>query len=504
MGRARAKSFLAAIPLAALVACGKVALKGAKEASTYKTADRVVPEIRTPAGFRAVLVAEGFNYPSGMTWDGGGRLYVLESHTVPIPTLEPKILRVERGGLRKVEIGGGDAPTGKQAVGLSFRDGWLYWSHEQKDGTWGITRVPVEGGRAEAVVRGIPTRGDHWINYLEFDREGALWFGAGSATNSGVVSSHDPVDLKWLKERPDARDIPCRDLVLAGETFSEKSGIAPDRGSKTTTGAFQSYRESGQARVAGADPCTSAVYRLPPGGKKPEVVAWGFRNPVALAIGDKEEIYIGMQGADVRGTRPVLDDPDAVYRLKRGAWYGWPDYSAALLPLTGDPYRPPERFLAEGHRDIRFVIDHRQSGLAAPDRALLVALTKPHAAIGGMARVPANGPFARWAGNLLVSEMGDFRPMTDAVHPDIHAGFQVEIVDPGSGSIASFIRNDNPGDPAPASALPGKKGLERPVDVKIGPDGNVYVLDFGIFSPTEKSGKVLPKTGKMFRIEPAA
>lgn len=40
------------------------------------------------------------------------------------------------------------------------------------------------------------------------------------------------------------------------------------------------------------------------------------------------------------------------------------------------------------------------------------------------------------------------------------------------------------------------------MDVKVGPDGLVYVLDFGAFGPTRGSGKVLPKTGKVFRIEP--
>lgn len=47
-------------------------------------------------------------------------------------------------------------------------------------------------------------------------------------------------------------------------------------------------------------------------------------------------------------------------------------------------------------------------------------------------------------------------------------------------------------------------GLERPVDVAVGPDGLVYVLDFGVFQPTEDAAKVLPKTGKVFRAEPRA
>jgi hypothetical protein len=39
--------------------------------------------------------------------------------------------------------------------------------------------------------------------------------------------------------------------------------------------------------------------------------------------------------------------------------------------------------------------------------------------------------------------------------------------------------------------------------VKVGPDGLVYVLDFGVFDSTEQAAKVMPKTGKVFRIEPA-
>ncbi|MEO8347278.1 MAG: hypothetical protein ABI610_00080 [Acidobacteriota bacterium] len=38
--------------------------------------------------------------------------------------------------------------------------------------------------------------------------------------------------------------------------------------------------------------------------------------------------------------------------------------------------------------------------------------------------------------------------------------------------------------------------------MKVGPDGLVYVLDFGVFNPTDKAMKVFPKTGRVYRIEP--
>jgi glucose/arabinose dehydrogenase len=473
---------------------GTLDTKAADQASPYRTEYRPVSSIEVPPGFRAVLIAEGFNYPSSMTWDGSGRLYVLESHMVAIPTLDVKVMRVGQSGeLEKVDLRGAGAPTGHAAIGMVFHDGWIYLSHEQEDGKWGVSRFRPDTGETEAVVRGLRGDGDHNVNYLVFDRDGALYFGVGSATNSGVIASNDPVNQKWLEKRPQMRDIPCRDVTLTGQTFVDEKG---------TTGAFQPYGQAGAKKVPGEPMCTSAIYKLAAGSQTPELVAWGFRNPVALAIDAKGTLLVGMHGADIRSTRPVLDDPDAIYRVRPGTWYGWPDYSAELLPITDSKYRPPQKFLAKGHTGLGFVIDHRASGLTAPDRSLLVTPTVPHAALGGMTFVPARGPFSRWAGRLLISEMGDFKPTTDPVKPDERAGFQVESVDLASGRREIFARNKGAGPAQPASRIDLEEGFERPVDVQIGPDGLVYVLDFGVFNPSEKTMKVFPKTGRVYRIEP--
>ena len=479
--------------------------RAADQASAYKTEYKPVSAIQTPEGFRAVLIAEGFNYPSSMTWDASRRLYVLESHSVAIPTLKPKVMRVGPAGkLEEVALQGSGAPTGGVAIGMEFHDGWIYLSHEQEDGKWGISRFRPDTGDAEPVLRDLRGDGDHNVNYLVFDREKTMYFGVGSATNSGVVSSNDPVNQKWLKKRPQMRDIPCRDVVLTKQTFPDANELTDAKDDEATTGAYQAYGQSGATRVAGERQCTSAIYKLRAGATEPELVAWGFRNPVALALDSKGALLVGMHGADIRGTRPVLDDPDAIYRVRPGAWYGWPDYSADLVPFTDARYRPPEKFLAKGHRGVDFVIDHAASSLSAPDRSLLVAATAPHAALGGMTVVPPGGPFARWAGQLLISEMGDFKPTTDPVKPDEHAGFQVESVDLATGKRAVFARNRGTGAAQPASRIDVEEGFERPVDVKVGPDGLVYVLDFGVFNPSEKTMKVFPKTGRVYRIEPTA
>lgn len=484
---------------------GSLDLKSADQAATRKVAAKHVPGIATPEGFRAVIAVEGLNYPSAMDWDDQGRLFILQSNSVPLPMGGMKIVRVENNGdLVDVSLTGPDAPTGKVAVGLVFHEGMFYLSHEEKDGTWAVTKFHPQSGATEKVLRGLPTRADHWANHMIFDDAGTLYIGLGSATNSGVVSSQDPVNGKWLKDRPDGRDIPCRDLALTAASFTDDNSLTDDEADRATTGAFQPYGSSGAASVRGEALCTSSVYKLAKGAAQPELVAWGFRNPVGLARAADGTIYVAAQGGDIRGTRPVQNDPDAIYRLEAGKWYGWPEYAGDLTPYTDASHAVGADLSKAGAAGPVSLIDVAKSGLAAPDKSLLVYPTEPHAAVCGIDVVPASGPFAAWAGQILVSEMGDFKPATDPTNLEARAGFQVEAVDPRTGQATIFLRNAKlgaDGSSQPASALDFDNGLERPVDVRIGPDGNVYVLDFGVFNATPEAGKVFPKTGKVFRIE---
>jgi len=460
---------LVALSLNACSTLGQLAWQAADQAGRYSTKRVTVDDIAVPDGYRAVRIVNGLNFPSAFTWDAAGNLYILESHTVPAPMLKPKIVRVSTSGaIDRVRLDGPDAPNGETAIGLTFHDGWLYFSHEQKDATFSISRVRPAGGTVEPVVQRVPVTGDHDVNHLLFAPDGTLYFGVGSATNAGVVASGDPVNQKWLAKHPEARDIACRDLRLIGTTFDDPKG---------KTGAYQPLGQSGASEVRAEAMCTSAIYRLKPGSTTPEVVAWGFRNPVALAMDSQGTLLVGNQGADVRSTRPIATDSDSVLRVVEGAWYGWPDFGTNLQPFPEAP-----------------VVDLAGSGLKAPDRGNLIAATKPHAAISGMTFMPGQG--------VLVAEMGDFKPMTGP--DDGRAGFQVERIHPRNGTIDPYLRNKGEGNAEPASTLDLRNGFERPVDVRIGPDGLIYVLDFGAFILTSGEPKAFPKTGKLFRIERTA
>jgi hypothetical protein len=109
--------------------------------------------------------------------------------------------------------------------------------------------------------------------------DGWIYFGVGSATNSGVVGP-DNAQFGWLKRFPDAHDIPPYDIVLSGQNFISNDALNPGSGEKVTTGAYVPYGTPtcpGQI-IKGQLPCTGAILRIPPSGGKPELVAWGFRD----------------------------------------------------------------------------------------------------------------------------------------------------------------------------------------------------------------------------------
>ena len=124
-GTKRSTVGLAVVVAASFAGCNRIATQALDQAAPRRVDEEIVAAIEVPQGFRARQVVEGLNFPSSIAWDAAGRLYVLESHTVPVPLLAPRILRVEGRELEEVKLEGPDAPSGAQAIGLKFHVGWL-------------------------------------------------------------------------------------------------------------------------------------------------------------------------------------------------------------------------------------------------------------------------------------------------------------------------------------------------------------------------------------------
>lgn len=78
-------------------------------------------------------------------------------------------------------------------------------------------------------------------------------------------------------------------------------------------------------------------------------------------------------------------------------------------------------------------------------------------------------------------------------------------IDPESGEVQPFAQNAKLGSPASEQMAMGM-GLERPFDVKCGPDGAMYIADYGVarINPASEGTpyEFPPETGVIWPVTP--
>jgi glucose/arabinose dehydrogenase len=471
--------FLASLPLAA---CWSLLPSHGGGQTSFNGSRRADPSgIALPAGYRAEVVAEGLTFPTGVAFDGRGGVYVAESgYSYGEVWTVPRLLRVEDGG-RTTEIARGEHPPWN---GVAFHDGAFYIAEGgEKDGGR-ILRVTPDG-KASAIVEGLPSLGDHHTDGPAAGPDGWIYFGQGTATNSGVVGP-DNAEYGWLRRHPDFHDIPCRDIELTGRNFTTDDPLRPGR--KATTGSYLPFGQASTAGqvIRGQVPCSGAILRVRPEGGNPELVAWGLRNPYGLAFSPDGRLYVTENGYDQRGSRPVYGAPDVLWAIEPGGWYGWPDHAAGI------PLKDP-RFAEGGNPDPGALLAANPGTPPRPAAVLGV-----HSSSNGFdfSRSEAFGH----VGEAFVAEFGDMAPEVGKVLGPV--GFNVARVDVRTGRIEDFAVNRP--HKGPASRV-GGGGLERPVAARFDPSGEaLYVVDFGVMTMSERGPQPRQGTGVLWRITRAA
>lgn len=438
-------------------------------------------DVALPAGYRIEAVATGLTFPTGVAFDDQGTPHVIEAgYAYGEAWTAPRLLRIDAdGNTHELARGGKNGPWN----GIAYAKGNFYIAEGGQMEGGRILRIAPDGSIAP-LIGNLPGKGDHHTNGPAVGPDGKIYFGQGTATNSGVVGE-DSAQFGWLKRFPDFHDTPCRDITLAGKNFETQDARKPDGGARVSTGAFSPYgtpTTPGQI-VRGRLPCTGAIMRINPDGSGLELVAWGFRNPFGLAFAPDGQLYATDNGYDERGSRPVWGAGEHLWRVTPGAWYGWPDFSGNLR-LDREHFDPP----------------------TGPQPELLLQQhpgtpPKPVAALG--VHASSNGlDFSRSAafghvGHAFIAEFGDMAPKTGkSLHP---VGFRVVRVDVGNGGIEDFAVNKG-AEGGPASKF-GKSGLERPVAVRFDPSGKaLYVVDFGVMLVDAKGPKPQERTGVLWKI----
>jgi hypothetical protein len=455
--------------------------KGGGEIDPKQAARRVDPsDIVVLDGYVVDVVATGLTFPTSVTFDDAGALYVTEAgYVYGEKFLDARLLRVQGRELTEIAKSRNGPWTG-----VVFHAGAFYIAEGGELEGGRILRVDRDG-KTTVLVEGLPSVGDHHTNGPAIG-QGYIYFGQGSATNSGVVGN-DNAQFGWLERKPQFHDVPCRDVTLAGVNFESEHALeGGDK--KAVTGAFLPYgtpSTAGQV-IPGQVPCSGAVMRVALTGGAPELVAWGFRNPFGLAFAADGALYVTDNSYDERGSRPVFGSGDVLWRVQPGAWYGWPDFADGR-PIYDDEYQSP--------------------GDETPARLLAVHPGTPPEPVASLpVHSSSNGfdfsrnPSFGFVGQAFIAEFGDQAPVVGKTLNPV--GFKVVRVDLESGVSHDFAVN--PGKQNGPASMLRSGGLERPVAVRFSPSGDaLYVVDFGVLTMSEKGANAREKTGVIWRIRRA-
>ncbi len=501
--------------VAVVVACALSSVGGCiNQPALLSTADQRSIDRRLveyPPGFALTPLVRGLNCPTALCFDDRGDLLVAESG---IDGSEPHLFgyHLSTGAYfnlypfkRTVSF----FPTGfviyGPVGGMVAHHGRVYVSHRDRDGRGVVTSFGYDGTHA-TVVANLPAQGDYGVTDLVVSK-GRLYFGIGTATNSGVVGL-DNWDAGWLKRHPDVHDeaFSWTDtlLVLNGLRFNAPNpryGLGqPDI---VVTTPFQPFGHSNQSRIRPGSLPNGAVcsVALDEGGDF-KVEATGLHNPRGLAVDAYGHLYATNDGMQPRGTRPVLNDPDVLVGIFPNKWYGWPDYTTDGRPVTDPEYAPPVSFLTpSGYDELSPLINARASDLYLTQFTAAVAGRFP--SLSGAAKlafVPKAGPFAKYRDSAVVALDGDRAPFATSGLPLLgFVGGKVDLVDVNGRQVHDFIFNTAR---VPASRQGyGVAALERPCDAKFGPDGALYILDFGQMENDSAVPRYHNGTGAIYKLD---
>ncbi|MFC7051229.1 PQQ-dependent sugar dehydrogenase [Hansschlegelia quercus] len=403
-----------------LAACSSAfAQEGAKDAVTL------------PPGFSVSVFADGIGHARHLAVAPNGVVYVNNWSGVyykdkPEPNAGFLVALQDKdgdGNAETVERFGGTAAKGSAGgTGLAIHDGKLYAEMDDK-----IVRfaLPADGvaprGEPDVVVSGIPNVGDHPMHPFAISKDGELFIGVGSATNSCQPKNR----MTGIKGADPCVELETRagvwryDANKTGQTFSPRERYA--------TGL-----RNGEGLAFDAEGRLFATQH----GRDQLAESWG-------------KLYTPRQGAELPSEEVVLVDKEADF--------GWPycyyDPTQKKLVLA------PE-YGGDGGKKVGPCADKRPPVAAFPahwapnDMEIYLGDQFPSAYKGG-AFVAFHGSW-----NRAPSPQDGFNVVFQPLKDGKANGDYVIFADGFAGKIKE----------------PGR-AAHRPAGVAVGPDGSLYISD---------------------------
>ncbi len=425
-----------------------------------------VNDIILPPDYLIDVFAKDLTTPINLTFTDEGDMLIADAG---VTDGNGKVLRLHHKHFEVIADGFNPPLTG-----ITYHQGLIYVAHR------GIVTVILSNGTKKNIIEGLPSWGDHHNNRVVFGTDGKMYFGQGTATNSGVVGQDNQ---EWVRKYPFFHDYPGSTIQLIGQNFLTENFLTASSNDSTNTGAYSPFgvpASPGEV-VQGILRASGSIISANPDGSDLQLVAWGLRNPFRIRFDRHNRLFSTNHGMDVRGSRSVANSPDEFYEVSNGLWYGWPDFTGGQ-PVTSPYFKPvnePQpQFILAKHPMV-------------PPKPL--ATFAPHSAIMGFDfnRNPRFGS----PDLVFIAEYGSEAPETTGGIPMPGVGHRVSWFDIKVGQVYPFAMNKS----GFAASYTGGGGLERPIDAVFGPDDSLYIADFN-YTVNGGPDEFTPGTGVIWRI----
>ncbi len=380
------------------------------------------------SGYKMTPIFWNLTLPTSVTFDDNGNMYIAQSGFGEWFFATPTIIKVDQKGNTSVVA---DRFLYGPITDLVFHSGKIYVSHKGV-----ISTLDPVTGIIKDIVIGLPSSGDHQNNQIAFGPDGRLYISQGTATNSGVVGEDNIFGLQWPKYTPQIHDIPATNISLTGQNFNTTNPFTASENNFANTGGYVPFGTSTKVgqEIKGDLKCNGCILSAKIDGSDLKLVAWGLRNPYGIAFTKDSKLIVSNNGADERGSRPIANDPDKVYRIdisnasSLGKFYGWPDFAGNGEPVTDPKFKSlsakePLKFLIQNHSEVVKPLAEVRGG---PSLTQVAISNSSGFGNYGMAFIGASGTFSPATHTFETIDKGI-------------VGHKVVMLNPKTGNYTDFL-----------------------------------------------------------------
>ncbi len=421
-------------------------------AATAAAASAPAPD---PSRFQQDILLEGvFDEPTELAVAHDGRVFVIERHgTFSVYDPGTHSQRV----IAKLPVND-EAENGLIGLALDpafLRNHWIYlnrtvgWNHR-------LARFTLDGDslRDERVLLEVKIdRGCcHTGGSLAFNRAGELFASYGDNTNPFTAGDYAPIDPTPGKSQADA-------LRSSGNTQDLRGKILRIR------------------------PLADGRYAIPSGNLfadakegRPEIYTMGHRNPYRISVDQHTGwLYWGEVGPDAQKDSELGSKGfDEVNQAKRPGNFGWPMFIGDNRPYRNYNFTTKQLF---------DFFDPKRPENTSPNNTGARILPPPQPAMiwypyERSDRFPLLGEGSRTAMAGPVYHYGDFAPSAvrlpeyydgKFIHYDWMRGWLMAVTFDAAGNYQRM------------EPFLSQLKFDHPVDMELGPDGSLYVLEYGTY-----------------------